>query len=121
MIILTRLSFPLLTLVLVTILSWLQESYHLTWILTVTTLVTQNRTRLVVHPDEFSDHMDSETLSDLEDNQESVAGEVYRTRSGRPCKPPDRYTPSKALLVADFWKRLGGWTLYISIGRFVCY
>ena len=53
-------------------------------------------------PDEFSDHMDSETLSDLEDNQESVAGEVYRTRSGRPCKPPDRYTPSKALLVADF-------------------
>ena len=35
-------------------------------------------------PDEFSDHMDSETLSDSEDNQESVAGEVYRTRSGRP-------------------------------------
>ena len=55
-------------------------------------------------PNEFSDYMDSETLSDLEDNQESVAGEVYRTRSGRPSKPPDRYTPSKALLVAVFGK-----------------
>ena len=53
-------------------------------------------------PDEFSDHMDSETLSDSEDNQESVAGEVYRTRSSRPSKPPVRYTPSKALLVAVF-------------------
>ena len=53
---------------------------------------------------EFSDHMDSETLSDAEDNQESVAGEVYHTRSGRPSKPPDRYTPSKALLVAVFGK-----------------
>ena len=40
--------------------------------------------------DEFSDHMDSETLYDSEDNQESVAREVYRTRSGRPSKPLDR-------------------------------
>ena len=49
-IILTRPSFLLLTLVLVTILSWLQDSYHLTWILTVPTPVTQNHTPLVVHP-----------------------------------------------------------------------
>ena len=49
-------------------------------------------------------YMDSETLSDSEDNQESVAEEVCRTRSGRPSKPPDRYTSSKALLVAVFGK-----------------
>ena len=55
-------------------------------------------------PDEFSDHMDSETLSDSEDNQESVAGEVYWTRSCRPSKLPDRYTHNKALLVAVFGK-----------------
>ena len=55
-------------------------------------------------PDKFSDHMDSETLSDSEDNQESVTGEVYLARSGRPSKPPDRYTPSKALLIAVFGK-----------------
>ena len=92
---LTRRSFPLLTLVLVTILSWLQDSYHLTCILTVPTLVTQNHISLGGAPDEFSDHMD---------NQESVAEEVCQTRSGRPSKPPDRYTPSKALLVAVFGK-----------------
>ena len=100
MIILTPPLFPLLTLVLVTILSWLQDSVDSD---------SSNTSHPEPHPlggapDEFSDHMDSDTLSDSEDNQESVAGEVYRTRSGRPYKPSDRYISSKALLVAVFGK-----------------
>ena len=65
-------------------------------------------------PDEFSDHMNSETLSDSEDNQESVTGEVSLTRSGRPSKPPHRYTPSKAVLVAVLLVFILGTQSYLS-------
>ena len=61
-------------------LSWLQDSYHLTWILTVPTQVTQNHTPLVVHP--TSNHMISETLSDSEDNISSLLGKSTAEKLG---------------------------------------